>query len=92
MECLYFGPTATSGIFHIEAPKAFGGLAGVTNINNNLLVYTKCCPNHYDPLKAMLDRCVELSIIKKLYGPFSWMRFNCHKARATSRRQFTCYH
>ena len=24
----------------------------------------------------------------KLYGPFLWMGFNCHKARATSRRQF----
>ena len=29
---------------------------------------------------------------KKLYGPFSWMGFNCLKARATSRRQFTFYH
>ena len=28
---------------------------------------------------------------KKLYGPFLWMRFNCLKARATSRRQFTFY-
>ena len=26
---------------------------------------------------------------KKLYGPFLWMGFNCVKARATSRRQFT---
>ena len=29
---------------------------------------------------------------KKLYGPFSWMGFNCLKARATSRRQFAFYH
>ena len=29
--------------------------------------------------------------LKKLYGPFLWMRFNCLKARATSRRQFTFY-
>ena len=29
---------------------------------------------------------------KKLNGPFSWMRFNCLKARATSRRQFIFYH
>ena len=28
----------------------------------------------------------------KLYGPFLWMGFNCLKARATSRRQFTFYH
>ena len=29
---------------------------------------------------------------KKLYGPFLWMGFNCFKATATSRRQFTFYH
>ena len=29
---------------------------------------------------------------KKLYSPFLWMGFNCLKARATSRRQFTFYH
>ena len=28
---------------------------------------------------------------KKFYGPFLWMRFNCLKARATLRRQFTGY-
>ena len=33
------------------------------------------------------------NIKKKLYGPFLlWMRFNCLKATATSRRQFTFYH
>ena len=29
---------------------------------------------------------------KKLYGPFLWIGFNCLKATATSRRQFTFYH
>ena len=29
---------------------------------------------------------------KQLYGPFLWMEFNCLKATATSRRQFTFYH
>ena len=29
---------------------------------------------------------------KNLYGPFLWMRFNCLKACATSRRQFTFYY
>ena len=29
---------------------------------------------------------------QKLYGPFLWMGFNCLKASATSRRQFTFYH
>ena len=28
----------------------------------------------------------------KLYGPFLWMGFNCLKATATLRRQFTFYH
>ena len=28
----------------------------------------------------------------KLDGPFLWMGFNCLKATATSRRQFTFYH
>ena len=30
--------------------------------------------------------------IKKLLGPFLWMGFNCLKAIATLRRQFTFYH
>ena len=29
---------------------------------------------------------------KKLYSPFLWMGFNCLKATATLRRQFTFYH
>ena len=29
---------------------------------------------------------------KKLYGPFLWIGFNCLKASATSRTQFTFYH
>ena len=33
-----------------------------------------------------------LYIYKKLYGPFLWMGFNCLKATATLRRQFTLYH
>ena len=33
-----------------------------------------------------------VSFKKKLYGPFLWMGFNCLKATATSRRQFTFYH
>ena len=33
-----------------------------------------------------------LNLNFKLYGPFLWMGFNCVKATATSRRQFTFYH
>ena len=32
------------------------------------------------------------NIKKKNYGPFLWMGFNCLRATATSRRQFTFYH
>ena len=35
----------------------------------------------------------EFKLLKKrLYGPFLWIGFNCLKAAATSRRQFTFYH
>ena len=33
----------------------------------------------------------EKNFKEKLYGPFLWMRSNCLKARATSRRQLTFY-
>ena len=36
--------------------------------------------------------CRYISSYIKLYGPFLWMGFNCLKATATSRRQFTFYH
>ena len=29
---------------------------------------------------------------KTLYGPFSWMGFNCLKAKKSLRGQFTCHH
>ena len=32
-----------------------------------------------------------MSLKKKLYDPFLWIGFNCLKATATSRRQFTFY-
>ena len=31
-------------------------------------------------------------MVFQLYAPFLWMGFNCLKATATSRRQFTFYH
>ena len=33
-----------------------------------------------------------LFIYFKFYGPFLWIGFNCLKARATSRKQFTFYY
>ena len=65
MEHLYFSPTAASGIFHGEVHKTFGGLASVTNIHDNIFVYAKDYPNHYDHLKVMLERCVVLDIQHK---------------------------
>ena len=32
---------------------------------------------------------VKKNFLKKLYGSFLWMGFNCLKARATSKKQFT---
>ena len=43
-------------------------------------------------LSVCLSVCLSLCLsLKKLYGPFLWMGFNCLMARATSRRQFTFY-
>ena len=39
MERLYFGPTASSGIFHNEIQKILQGLKGVLNIHDNILVW-----------------------------------------------------
>ena len=44
-----------------------------------------------NPTESSADGTL-IYIKKKLYGPFLWMGFNCLKARATSRRQFTFYH
>ena len=41
MERLYFGPTASSGLFHNEVRKTFQGLNRVTNVHDNILVYRK---------------------------------------------------
>ena len=39
--------------------------------------------------KFIKDEVESSKTFKKLYGPFLWMGFNCLKARATTRRQFT---
>lgn len=55
MERLYFGPTASSGIFHSELRKSLSGLKGVTNIYDNILVYGRDYDEHYQNLQAALD-------------------------------------
>ena len=44
---------------------------------------------HGDQAIPELSDCLKEN---KLYDPFLWKGFNCLKARATSRRQFTFYH
>lgn len=66
MERLYFGPTASSGIFHNEVRKAFSGLCGVTSIHDNILVWGKDYHEHYENLRKCLERCKEMGIILKL--------------------------
>ena len=44
------------------------------------------------PADTDLDHDFTVSFKKKLYGPLLWMGFNCLKATATTRRQFTFYH
>ena len=42
--------------------------------------------------RAGLSKKTKTKKTTKLYGSFLWMGFNCLKARATSRRQFSFYH
>ena len=44
------------------------------------------------PLLKFQNFSLKLKKKFKVYGPFLWMGFNCLKATATSRRQFTFYH
>ena len=66
MERLYFGPTASSGIFHNEVRKAFSGLPGITSIHDNILIYGKNYEDHYGNLKKGLERGKEKDLTFKL--------------------------
>ena len=66
MERLYFGPTASSGIFHSEVRKAVQGLRGVTNLHDNLLIYSKNEVEHKEDLESVLQRCKDVGITLKL--------------------------
>ena len=66
MERLYFGPTASSGLFHSEVRKAFQGLNRVTNVHDNILVYSTDEATHQEDLEAALARCQEVGITLKL--------------------------
>ena len=66
MERLYFGPTASSGIFHSEVRKALQGLRGVTNLHDNILVYSNNEEEHKHDLEKVLQRCKDTGITLKL--------------------------
>ena len=66
MERLYFGPTASSGIFHNEVRKAFADIKGVTNLHDNILVYGHDESDHLRCLQNALKRCKEMGISLKL--------------------------
>ena len=65
MERLYFGPTASSGIFHSEIRKALQGLQGVINIHDNILVWGRNHADHVANLTACLERCASKGIVLK---------------------------
>ena len=66
MKRLYFGPTASSGLFHSEVRKALNGLKGVTSIHDNILVWGKDYEDHLTNLKECLERCGQKGITLKL--------------------------
>ena len=65
MEVLYFGPTASSGIFHNEIQKILQGLNGALNIHDNILVWGRTFAEHLENLIALLERCAEYGITLK---------------------------
>ena len=78
------------------------------NILATLLTFSNLQKNFYDKLytkettfkttttgfisKIPNKKIPNFQVIKKIYGSFLWKEFNCLKARATSRRQFTFYY
>ena len=65
MEVLYFGPTASSGIFHDAIRKKLMGLKGALNIYDNILVWGRDYDDHFEHLKACIERCAEHGIVLK---------------------------
>ena len=89
-----------NGFHHSECYQTFSNLNEVKRAEKCL----SSLNNDKQSAQTMLDRKVGRpsfkqgnqleykKLKKKLYGPFLWMGFNCLKATATSRRQFTFYH
>ena len=66
MKRLYFGPKASSGIFHHVMHKTFRGVKGVTTIHNNILVYGATPKEHHTNLRNCLRRAKETGVRLKL--------------------------
>ena len=66
MHRLYFGPTASSGIFHSEVRKLLSGLPGVTSIHDNILVWGTDFDDHLSNLKGCLGRLKQKQVALKM--------------------------
>ena len=76
MELLYFGPTASIGIFHSKIRKALTGLHGATNLHDNILVWGRNHEEHLENLANCLQHCPEKGITLKMSKSTFAMRSN----------------
>ena len=66
MKRLFFGPKASSGIFHNIVLKCFRGVEGVTTIHDNILVYGATPAEHHRNLRNCLERAKETGVRLRL--------------------------
>lgn len=66
MKRLFFGPRPSTGIFHHEVAKCFGGLKGVITIHDNILVHGETAAEHNKNLEACLSRAERMGVRLKL--------------------------
>ena len=66
MKRLFFGPRPSTGIFHHEVAKCFGGMAGVITIHDNILVNVETVAKHNTNLEACLKRAEATGVRLKL--------------------------
>ena len=66
MKRLFFGPRPSTGIFHHEVAKCFGGLQGVITIHDNILVFGETAAEHNTNLEECLNRAERMGVRLKL--------------------------
>jgi hypothetical protein len=66
MKRMFFGPKSSSGIFHHEVQKAFGGIDGCITIHDNILIFGKDIQEHNRNLKRVLQRAKDTGVTLKL--------------------------